>query len=117
MASANNASTEVFIGQTNSIYKELQSLFEPSLINHVQKEVLARELTAELANRYPALIYNLKEAVDSEAQSHRQWIDGEFWRITAHITKLKTRKKAEKYWRKELEQAKPRAASAAASAR
>ena len=58
--------TALFIAETNLIYQNLQEHFSKSNLN-VHREIIARELTSQLGDRYPAFIRPLTEGFNEEA--------------------------------------------------
>lgn len=56
---------DLFLKKTNNIYNALQQVFGHKP-NQISREVIARELTLQLTNRYPELITSLKEAFQEE---------------------------------------------------
>lgn len=58
----NPEQTDLFLKKTNNVYNALQQVFGHKP-NQIAREVIARELTLQLSNRYPELITDLKEAL------------------------------------------------------
>ena len=63
----NSWNVEKFFKTTNAIYTALSNLYGQKK-NYIHREVVARELTAQLASRYPELITFLKQQLEHECK-------------------------------------------------
>ena len=72
----------------------------------MHREIIARELQAQLGDRYPDFIRPLSEGFEKEAEAALEVIDTKFDEMRQHVlNKVKNKREAKRYMVKELERA------------
>ena len=76
--------TQKFFKATNAIFGSLQAMFSQNS-QHIHRDIIARELTAQLGDHFPELIVMLNEGLQSETAQMQELIDLKFAQIVQFI--------------------------------
>mmetsp|Transcript_25936 Transcript_25936/g.32263 ORF Transcript_25936/g.32263 Transcript_25936/m.32263 type:complete len:170 (-) Transcript_25936:2086-2595(-) len=94
------------IAETNLIYSKIQSHFSKGSL-FIHREIIARELTSQLGDRYPSFTRVLADRFEAEADQTIQLIDTKFDEMRQHLlsSSVKNKREAKRYIVKEMERA------------